>query len=200
MAASLSLDLLDQTEPRHWWGITRLNSSCFNINIWLKSFIFSLFLPYFASFKSTYIVHGSDLLSKVLCWDVEYVGVWGGGEKVGKGLWLGVPEHKPTKLDQCSLSIHYSSMYLTQKNKTNNWYSSITHPSFVIHYSSIHPFKSTFHQTSIHSPLPPPVRPNWLLEHLDERGVRATSSFTSLLQLSWNLIVDDLDDMDQSDG
>ena len=33
VAASLSLDLLDQTEPRHWWGITRLNSSCFNINI-----------------------------------------------------------------------------------------------------------------------------------------------------------------------
>ena len=27
VAASLSLDLLDQTEPRHWWGITRLNSS-----------------------------------------------------------------------------------------------------------------------------------------------------------------------------
>ena len=38
-----------------------------------------------------YIVHGSDLLGEVLCGDVEYVGVGGGGEEVGQRLRLGVP-------------------------------------------------------------------------------------------------------------
>ena len=38
VAASLSLDLLDQTEPRHWWGITLLNSS------WKYSMLLSLHL------------------------------------------------------------------------------------------------------------------------------------------------------------
>ena len=68
VAASLSLDLLDQTEPRHWWGITRLNSSCQN------QYTFA-FLASACFFWTAYIVHGSDLLSKVLCGDVEYVGV-----------------------------------------------------------------------------------------------------------------------------
>ena len=87
-------------------------------------------------FWSIYIVHGSDLLSKVLGGDVEYVGVGGRGEEVGQGLGLHVPAKK--------LNICQISQFIHPSSKTMIWWN--------IHFNSL----------NILAPLPPPVRPDWL--------------------------------------